>query len=228
MEAKRRMLVRHFKEMLEVLESPDTSEEDLVFFFNIWPWWEFRGEELHDRLAKIEQQLERIGKERCRFSGDRDGSGMLKLITGLESRIAEDQKYVTSWLKGSEKITIVDPYFFSFGGPNKVFRTVANYSNWIELELIPRAVRELTIFHLPGPNGKIIKSFRDFCMKREIRLINYATNEIHDRVLIKDSNVGRVLGTSFGGLGNKIAFMLDLPYEDLQAFKSELYRISQA
>jgi hypothetical protein len=222
------MFRRHLREMLALLEDPECNTESLRELKRYWLWHNDYDHEIHHRLNRIERHLEEIGTRRCALSEERGGSGIMKLITGMEDRLSEERRYLTSWLKGSAEMTIVDPYFFSFGGPNKVFRTLANYTNWLEAELIPNSVKKLTIYHLPGPNGKIVSSFKEFCKRKNIQLANYPTNEIHDRVIIKNGNSGRALGTSFGGFGNKIAFMLDLPEEDLHDFKKELHRISMS
>ncbi len=48
---------------------------------------------------------------------------------------------------------------------------------------------------------------------------------MHDRVWIKDGNRAKVVGTSFNGLGKKLAFILNLPESDLRAFQTQLPRI---
>ena len=227
MDREKELLKRHLREMLELLEDPEFSLDRRRAWQNFWWWDDHYAHEISQRLAQIEKRLENGNTGRCALSEERNnGRGIMKFITGLEDRISEERKYLTSWLKGCQNITIVDPYFFSFGGPNKVFRTLGNYTSWLESELIPSSAKQLTIFHLPGPNGKIVSSFKGFCNRKNIKLDLHSTNEIHDRVIIKNGEVGRALGTSFGGFGNKIAFMLDLPNEDLHAFKEELHRIA--
>jgi|SRR5690554_1582356 len=226
MDREKELLKRHLRQMLELLEDPEFSPASLRAWQNLWWWEDHYSHDISRRLARIEKRLEDGNIGRCALSEERNGAGVMRLITGMEDRLSEERKYLTSWLKGCEDITIVDPYFFSFGGPNKVFRTLGNYTNWLENELIPSSAQQLTIFHLPGPNGKVINSFKGFCKRKNIKLAHHSTNEIHDRVIIKNGEVGRALGTSFGGFGNKIAFMLDLPDEDLHAFKRELHRIA--
>lgn len=228
MKRERQLFARHLKEMLELVEDPESDLDELRYWFRSWPWEHPTEEAIAYRLERIEQSLGEIENRGCSLDRGGGSDTVMRFITGMQNRLQEERKYVTSWLSGCQKLTIVDPYFFSFGGPNKVFRTVANYMDWLESELIPRSAKEIDVFHLPGPNGRVTSSFKNFCQRKAIRLRTYATNEIHDRVLIRDGEVARVLGTSFGGLGNKIAFMLDLPGHDLEDFKGALHRIVQA
>jgi len=57
-----------------------------------------------------------------------------------------------------------------------------------------------------------------------IKLSLRTNSKIHDRVWIADKNTAFVIGTSFGGLGRRLAFLLDLPSEDLTRFKRYLFR----
>ena len=75
------------------------------------------------------------------------------------------------------------------------------------------------------PNRKIFTSFSNYCKNINIKLRNYPTGAIHDRVMIKDNDRAKMLGTSFGGLGSKIAFFVDLPEEDVTIFQKELHKI---
>ncbi|TOM09059.1 hypothetical protein CGH83_22850 [Vibrio parahaemolyticus] len=70
---------------------------------------------------------------------------------------------------------------------------------------------------------KIHKTLRS----RNIKLTYIETNEIHDRVFIRDQDEAVLVGTSLGGYGNKLAFVLDLPNEDLENFKAALEKIRQ-
>jgi hypothetical protein len=66
-----------------------------------------------------------------------------------------------------------------------------------------------------------------FAHEKNINLSNYPTTEIHDRVWIKNSGQAKLVGTSFGGLSHKLAFIVDLPQDDVVLFMHELYRIQQ-
>ncbi|MBL0475243.1 hypothetical protein [Aeromonas veronii] len=130
-------------------------------------------------------------------------------------------------LHGAEKLTIADPYFFSWSGPNKIFEKEIEYTEFI-LQLAPQTVQDLEIFHLPGPNSRIFHKFDKMIRSRKVKPRYVETNEIHDRVFIKDDCDAVLLGTSLGGYGNKLAFILPIPGEDLAVFSRELERIKNA
>ncbi|WP_429062944.1 hypothetical protein [Aeromonas veronii] len=127
-------------------------------------------------------------------------------------------------LHGAEKLTIADPYFFSWSGPNKIFEKEIEYTEFI-LQLAPQTVQDLEIFHLPGPNSRIFHKFDKMIRSRKVKPRYVETNEIHDRVFIKDDCDAVLLGTSLGGYGNKLAFILPIPGEDLAVFSRELGKV---
>ncbi|MDK9694273.1 MAG: hypothetical protein OEL19_08525 [Sulfurimonas sp.] len=145
----------------------------------------------------------------------------------MNNQFHEEKKNIFSWLKGSKKLIICDPYFYSFDKPKKHFKTQANYIDFLK-KLIPNGLKELDVFHFEGPNRAILKSFSDYCREKGITIRCYSTSAIHDRVIIKDNDRAKMLGTSFGGLGNKIAFFVDLPEEDIELFKQELHKIRKS
>lgn len=227
MTSERELLVLHLRELLKVAENPESDISQLRPWLRYWWFGAPAGEEISERLSRIEQRLSTLEPQRCALVEGETANRLAYLITGLDERRNEERRHITSWLAGTNKLTIVDPYFFSFSGSNKVFRTQAQYVEWL-IDFIPKSVTKLEVFHLPGPNRRIYSSIDKHCRKKGITFENCETNEIHDRVLIKDDNDAKAIGTSFGGLGNKIAFVLDLPEKDLQAFRSELHRIKTA
>ena len=122
--------------MLELLEDPKFSSASLREFQNLWCWVDHYYHDISQRLARFEKRLEDGNIRRCTLSEECNGVGMIRLITGMQDRLFEERKHLTSWLKGCQDITIVDSYFFSFSGPNKVFLTLGHYTKWLENELI--------------------------------------------------------------------------------------------
>lgn len=227
MNIERKIIALHLQELLELVKNEDSNISEIRYLTrNKW-WTRPDIEEILARLRHIERRLDTLQLGRCALvEGGRDES-VMHLITGLEGCPREVHKQVTRWLSGARQLTFVDPYFFSFSGPNKIFRTQTQYIESITA-LLPRALESLEIFHLPGPNRAIFSAFQKHCHGKNISLKNWETTEVHDRVLIKSESEARAMGTSFGGLGNKIAFMLDLPPEDLKVFRGELHRIKTA
>lgn len=224
MTTERELLVRHLRELLEVVENPESDLSQMRPWLHYWWWGLPTGEEVSARLGRIERQLSSLQERRCAFSERDNADRMMYLITGMANRRNEERRHITSWLAGVSRLTIVDPYFFSFSGPNKVFRTQTQYVEWL-LELIPKQTEQIEVFHLPVPNRRIYSAVATHCKKKNIALKTWETTEIHDRVLIRNDEEAKAIGTSFGGIGNKIAFVLDLPNEDLGMFRRELHRI---
>ncbi len=224
MNNERELLARHLRELLALVEDNESNLSDIRHWIPYW-WWDYpTDDEIASSLRRIERRLESLEPQRCALAeGDR-ADQLVHLVTGLEGRRREERKHIASWLSGTSQLTVVDPYFFSFSGPNKVYKTQAQYIEAI-IELLPKMLKSIEVFHLPGPNRVIFSSFQKHCHKKNIALRNWATTEVHDRVLIKSETEARAIGTSFGGLGNKIAFVLDLPQEDLDVFRRELHRI---
>jgi hypothetical protein len=223
MATERELLIRHLRELLEVVENPESDLSQLRPWLRYW-WWAPTGEEVSARLSRIERHLSSLETRRCAFSERENADRMMYLITGMANRRNEERRHITSWLAGTSRLTIVDPYFFSFSGPNKVFRTQAQYVEWL-VDFIPKHTEQIEVFHLPAPNRRIYSAVAAHCKKKNIAMKTWETTEIHDRVLIKNDEEAKAIGTSFGGLGNKIAFVLDVPDEDLGVFRRELHRI---
>ena len=183
--------------------------------------------ELYTELRAIRHELHELRSSQsfCALAeGSGERSNIMQLLTGVSGNLAPERKHVSKRTKNSSSLIICDPYFFSWSGPNKGFSRERDYTNYI-INLISHEVRRLEVFHLPGPNSRIFSRFKREIGSRNIHASYYPTTELHDRVIIDANDNGTLLGTSFGGLGNKLAFVLDIPPEDVRAFKAELTRI---
>lgn len=181
-------------------------------------------------LADIKSLLaDQAAVVRCRFS-EQQVDGVMQLLTGGGDRktpLADLRR----WLTGAERLVIADPYLLQ-GAPtswgwSKLSKSqkrlkAAEYAEEINRTL--GNVEELDVFHLPDPPSEVATAMKKIAFKgRKHRL--FSTTDIHDRVWIKDATEARVVGTSFGSIGRKLAFILPLPEEDLRAFQKELQRI---
>jgi len=227
MEKARHLLIKQLRETLDFIEHNDNSDKIEMFLkYYRRPYYD---RDIRYRLDSIESQLNALNNKplaQCLLSNEKNEENLSYLITGMSDRFHEEKKNIFTWLSGSKKLIICDPYFYSFDKPKKHFKTLSNYIEFLK-ELMPNGLKELDIFHFEGPNRAILKAFSDYCKKKSIKLRNYPTGAIHDRVIIKDNNKAKMLGTSFGGLGNKIAFFVDLPDDDIALFKDELHKIRE-
>jgi hypothetical protein len=90
---------------------------------------------------------------------------------------------------------------------------------------LPPTARFVKLFSL-GFTAKIKKDLYAALKEgREVKL--FTTPHIHDRYIIRDNSEGRMIGTSFGGFGNKIFTVLPLPAEDVRHLVGLLHVIEQ-
>ena len=184
-----------------------------------------QNQEFDSRLRTIENKLDQLlahVSNNLEFRGQNEFNEIIKFLTS-PSEYRSALKFLTNWAKKAKKLTIADPYLLSFD-KTKNNPTLSNYVDALTSTL-PRNIKLLEVFHLPSPNRKIANSVKEYCYENGIRFENYSTTVIHDRVWIKDDTEAIIIGTSFGGIGNKLAFVLPLPPSDLNEFKQELQQI---
>ncbi len=186
---------------------------------------------IHRHLLEVEEQIRSLRDEvrqgrdrpvRCAYTEDR--GQVIHMLTGVSGELERDHKYLKKKSHSNEWLIITDPYFLQWDGPNKAFESEKRYTEYI-VDFIPRELKKLDLFILPGPNKRIFKKFNDQIRGRGTHVSYWETTEIHDRTIIRDNMTGTMMGTSFGGLGNKLAFVLDIPEKDLNLFMEQLSRI---
>lgn len=68
-----------------------------------------------------------------------------------------------------------------------------------------------------GNTRQIKQDIKNLASENGVRFTETDTDLIHDRIWIADRKRAIVVGTSLGGLGNRMAFILQLPRYDLNA-----------
>jgi len=163
---------------------------------------------------------------RCNFSKEDCAKIRSELLVGAGSK-NQAIAYLKERLKEAQKIIICDPYFlkgYNNQQPHEYISTIDN--------LITEKVMEIELF-VNGDsrylNDTIASAFNDICENRKIKVTYWKTDKIHDRVwIVSPEDKGYVVGTSFNGLGNKCAFILELPTDDLVTFSKELESIRKS
>lgn len=224
----RESLIAHLEEEIRMLRETDIPIRELYRRKD----YHYKRDcyKLQEQISLLSQQISdlAIREPICALSEKNEkDSRVMKFLTGLPTKIKQERKYLDRHINGADKLTITDPYFFSWSRPNKIFDKENKYTDFI-LNLIPASVEKLEIFYLPGRNGRIFHKFNKMVKSRKIKVCYIETNEIHDRVFIKNDSEAILLGTSLGGYGNKLAFVLPIPDEDLSIFNNELERIKSA
>lgn len=170
------------------------------------------------KLDSIEAKLDALmdeGKFRECALSHTGCESVVRLLTqiGPPGRAAAVE-YLEQCMAGSKQITVCDPFFLlgnKMVSPEEYVAGIA--------AVLPVGLKKLEVF--AGRNKrekKVADQLNRLAKTRGFRLTCVKTNDIHDRVWIRDNEAAYAVGTSFNGLGNKYAFILPLPEEDRQAF----------
>lgn len=224
----------HRQELISELERviSDLREErishwkadDYLFYLFGRTGLRWHVEEIHNQLHQIREEVTRLRNEPVRCAYTEDRGQVLHMLTGMPGETERDLKYIKKKSQSNEWLIITDPYFLQWSGPNRAFVSEKIYTEYI-VDYIPKDLKKLDLFILPDPNKRIQKKFNDKIRSRGTLISYWETTEIHDRTIIRDNMTGTMMGTSFGGLGNKLAFILDIPPKDLENFMQQLNRI---
>ena len=170
------------------------------------------------RRRIIEREVIKEVKVNCPFE-NQSNTDIIKFLTAPGQR-QEGVNIIKDFIYKSKYLIIVDPYFFNPTDKK-------NYIKEIQKTFIKPSITKLDIYCLPGPTKKIKEALQEICKEKNIQFNVYTSVSIHDRIIISDNEKAIVVGTSFGGLGNKYAFILPLPNEDLKNFKKELFKLKK-
>lgn len=126
-------------------------------------------------------------------------------------------EHIRNFVEGAKELIITDPFFYCGGSSDEENE---EYLNDIKQIINPSTINKLHIITNPKKQTEVI---RDEIHKIYGKKLTEAfTFDIHDRIWIVDSTKASLLGTSLNGIGNKVAFFLPLPYQDLEGMKEEL------
>jgi hypothetical protein len=117
-------------------------------------------------------------------------------------------------MANAKELIICDPYFFFY---DPIHKSENEYVKEITSILPNKKLNDLTIYCKKPKSPSIIKNLKSQ-ISPKVDCHVYAVNDIHDRVWIKDATRGLLVGTSFGGLGKKVTFIINLPKKDLVDF----------
>ncbi|MFD4932098.1 hypothetical protein ACFWMS_25035 [Peribacillus butanolivorans] len=125
------------------------------------------------------------------------------------------------FVSGSKDIVIIDPYFYR--GGTSTSEDEIYIRDLIEI-IPPKNIESLHIISNQDFQSAAIKNRIE--EKYGVKLTNAFTFKFHDRVWIADGFKARLVGTSLNSIGKKVAFILPLPYFDLESLKKELKRFN--
>lgn len=214
------LLIEHLKDLISIVEHSDDGQDVLRKIRRdslLYPFWDREFEyRLHILDKKVDALLER--PPTCRMASE-EGNNVIQLMTGVG--VAARTKaidYMRSGFAGAKQLVICDPYFLLSNSKTSKVDYLAGIDN-----VIPKTVNSIELYVKPRKrDADVAAGFTKLCQDRGIKLTCRKTDELHDRVWIVDSTRAFVIGASFNGLGDKCAFILELPEEDRRNFIKEV------
>ena len=203
-----KVAIRHYIEFLKEIEKTD-PESDFVDF-DMWlpRLQQWLSEERPNTTSRVIREM--ISPYSYR-SVDQIGVSPHPHETAKQA--------LKSRLRNAEKLMICDPYIFNV--PQDT--TNAEYVRRFLSALPMKTLHHLEIVYSDRKSPSIIQELRKR-LPTSVKLQLSVDESIHDRVWVVNDSKAFVVGTSFGGIGKKIAFILDLPDDDLIHFKRHLGR----
>ena len=182
------------------------------------PLW---NEEVKYRLHRLDQKIDALLERpasTCRMASE-EGESVMQLMTGVGTGArAEAVDYLRNRFDRAQQLVICDPYFLLSNNKTSKADYLAGIDN-----VIPKTIKTVELYVKPRKrDAEVAAGFNKLCQDRGIKLTCRKTDELHDRVWIVDSTRAFVVGASFNGLGNKCAFILELPEEDRRNFIREV------
>jgi hypothetical protein len=215
------LVIQHLKELISIVEHSENHRDALRLIRRehfLYPFWD---DEFEYRLRRLDQKLDVLLNRptpSCRLASE-EGNGIVQLMTSVGAAArTEAIDYLRSGFSGAKQLVICDPYFLLSN--SKISKE--DYLAGVDF-VIPKTVKTIELYVKPRKrDADVATGFTKLCQSRGIKLTCRKTDELHDRVWIVDSTRAFVVGASFNGLGNKCAFILELPEEDKRNFIKEV------
>jgi hypothetical protein len=215
------LLIQHLHALIVMVEQSDGDQDAMRrirrerFYF---PFWDG---DLEYRLEKLDQKIDALLERptaSCRMASE-EGNNVMRLMTNVGPNARADAiSHLRGGFAGARQLVICDPYFLLSN--SKISK--ADYIAGI-YDVIPETVSNIELYVKPKKrDSEVAAGFTKLCKDRGIKLICRKTDELHDRVWIVDSTRAFAVGASFNGLGNKCAFILELPEDDRREFIKEV------
>lgn len=215
------LLIEHLKKLISIVERSDDDRDDLRRILREGLFCHFWGEDIEYRLRRLDQKVDSLldrPTPTCRMASE-EGNNVIQLMTGVGTTArTEAIDYMRSGFAGARQLVICDPYFLLSNSKT----SKSDYLAGVDV-VIPKTVKAIELYVKPRMrDAEVAAGFTRLCQDRGIKLTCRKTDELHDRVWIVDSTRAFVVGASFNGLGNKCAFILELPDADRRNFIKEV------
>jgi hypothetical protein len=213
-------LIEHLEHVIQNIKLADGDDFSLRRMRELY-FYPFADPDTERQLHRLHEKMDHLLKRptlACRMASD-EGDGVMRMMTnvGVLGR-AQAIHHLRVGFGGAKQLTICDPYFLLSNSKISKQEYLAGIDT-----VIPSTVKNIELYVKPRKrDAEVASGFTSLCQQRGIKLVCRKTDEIHDRVWITDSTRAFVVGASFNGLGNKCAFILELPEEDRRNFISEV------
>jgi hypothetical protein len=170
------------------------------------------------KLDEINNHLKNTNFQ-CRYSEETDG--ILKTMIAPGQGQADFKeirntglKEIRDFTKDAKELIIIDPYIFA-GATDKASAYIEEFKRCSRID--NQSINKIHIIYSSrhGNTPAIKNGIKKLASDYNCSLTSYDSDKIHDRIWIKDKTEAIVVGTSFGGIGNRLCFILELPKYDL-------------
>lgn len=204
--------------------------EDCLLMFNAWmaqlrngervPAWA-RNQEFQNGLESRCERLRAYLSEEPPDQPAPPNDAIHLIVSGTVDAGRDGLRHLRKWLAGANEVVICDPYFLQFR-PTSLFPDLRSYADGLA-GLFPATVKSIDLY--TNSYAKVVRPTVLRALKAGRSVRHFSSPDLHDRFVIKDRVDGMLLGTSFGGFGNKFFALLDLPRNDVAALRTELQEL---
>lgn len=216
--------LKHERNRIDELLNKLENEENQIFSEEYFDFLRYRFYPFHNELIleKLDQINERLKNQsfQCRLTDETDG--IMKMLVAPRHGQNEIQemrnkglKEIRDFTRDSEELIIIDPYIFG-GSTDSASQYIEEFQRCSRCDA-PSLKKIHIIYSSNHGNTKAIKDGIKKIVSQKCKITNHDTEKIHDRIWIKNKTEAIVVGTSFGTIGNRLCFILELPQYDLKA-----------
>jgi hypothetical protein len=137
--------------------------------------------------------------------------------------VREGIAQLRNFTAGATDLIVVDPYFVK---PRRGIGTAGHVRLIVDTTDLPSGhLNRLRVVNSWWHHDSdVVSSLSAECARYGCELGYKQTNDIHDRVWVKDMREAMAVGTSLNSVGSRLAFALKLPDDDLQYLLELLHR----
>ncbi|MEK4670710.1 hypothetical protein [Niallia sp. FSL R7-0271] len=211
------------KKILENREFGDSEKKELLAREYYWHDSDFLFSHLITQTEAINQKLNKLSEctgVRCRL-GDENQESLSFLVAKTSEKSTqqardEGLKEIRDFTKDAENLIVIDPYIYG-GMTAKSKEYVQEFAKASRISSTQVRRIHIVFNSRMGNTRQIKQDIKNLASENGVRFTETDTDLIHDRIWIADRKRAIVVGTSLGGLGNRMAFILQLPRYDLNA-----------